>query len=398
MLLAKKIRINVSRQDANTLDFMQAKCRALYNWHLSQLKAGAQWSLYDAKKTLQQSRAVDPEINAVYGKLLQEVFFRLDDAMKAFFRRVKAGETPGFPRYHSRHKFFTLKYPGMYIRIEGKTLTLPTGGRGSSKPFPDIRAILTETVPIPFREVAITKDTEGAYYATFLRDVSESPKTADDGSAIAYDLGIKTLATGYSTTGRFVHIGGFTTYRWYNKQLDHIRSLRSRCRKGSRRYRYLTQVYHRVSEKKRRKQRDSLHKASTFLTRQAERAIVLGDLSQQQMVQKSRKATKRTKGLHRSVQNEWGLFQFVAMIRYKAQRNGKDLHIISERYTSKDCSGCGYRQDMPLWKRTYQCPQCGLVMDRDENSARNILARFLARLGPYSAQMQNDVLSVSSGI
>lgn len=131
MLLAKKIRINVSPRDAETLEFMQAKCRALYNWHLSQLKAGAKWSLYDAKKTLQQSRAVDPEINAVYGKLLQEIFFRLDDAMKAFFRRVKAGETPGFPRYHRRHKFFTLKYPGMYIRIEGKTLILPTGGRGS---------------------------------------------------------------------------------------------------------------------------------------------------------------------------------------------------------------------------------------------------------------------------
>ncbi|MHB1612596.1 MAG: zinc ribbon domain-containing protein [Sulfobacillus sp.] len=52
---------------------------------------------------------------------------------------------------------------------------------------------------------------------------------------------------------------------------------------------------------------------------------------------------------------------------------------------------------MPLWKRTYRCPQCGLVMDRDENSARNILARFLARLGPYSANLQNE-LSASSGI
>ena len=396
MLLAKKIRINVSPHDAQTLEFMQSKCRALYNWHLSQLKAGAKWSLYDAKKTLQQSRHVDPEINAVYGKLLQEIFFRLDDAMQAFFRRVKAGETPGFPRYHPRQKFFTLKYPGMYIHVQGQQLILPTGGRGKIKRFADIHADLTETAPTPFREVAITKDVEGYYYATFLSEAREFPPQADDGSAIAYDLGIKTLATGYSTTGRFVHIGGFTTYRWYNKPLDHIRSLRSRCQKGSRRYRYLTQVYHRVSEQKRRKQRDSLHKASAFLARQAERAIVLGDLSQQQMVQKSQNVTKRTKGLHRSVQNEWGLYQFVQMVQYKAQRNGKKVYIISERYTSKECSGCGYRQDMPLWKRTYQCPHCGLVMDRDENSARNILARFLARLGPYPAR--DDVLSANSGI
>ena len=51
MLLAKKIRINVSRQDADTLEFMQAKCRALYNWHLNQLKAGAKWSLYGSNRS-----------------------------------------------------------------------------------------------------------------------------------------------------------------------------------------------------------------------------------------------------------------------------------------------------------------------------------------------------------
>ncbi|PSR23203.1 MAG: transposase [Sulfobacillus acidophilus] len=342
MLFAKKMRINVCERDAETLEFMQAKCRALYNWHLSQVKAGAQWSLYDAKRTLQQSRKTDPELNAVYGKLLQAVFFRLDEAMRGFFRRVKAGEMPGFPRYHARQKFFTLKYPGVYLRVEGNVLILPAGGRGAQKRFPDIRAHLTETPPMPFREVAITKDAEGRCYATFLLDVSESPKPADDGSAIAYDLGIKTLATGDSTTERFLHIGSFTTYRWYNKQLDDIRSLRSRCRKGSRRYRDLTQVYHRVSEKKRREQRDALHKASAFLTRPAENAIVIGDLSLQQMVQTLRK-TQRTKGLNRSVQNEWGLFQFVSMLEYKARRNGKEFHTISERYTSQDCSRGGSR-------------------------------------------------------
>jgi putative transposase len=52
--------------------------------------------------------------------------------------------------------------------------------------------------------------------------------------------------------------------------------------------------------------------------------------------------------------------------------------------TSKMCSGCGNVQAMLLWKRTYCCVECGLVMDRDENSAVNILTRFLARLGPHT--------------
>jgi putative transposase len=58
------------------------------------------------------------------------------------------------------------------------------------------------------------------------------------------------------------------------------------------------------------------------------------------------------------------------------RRAGKDLIRIDERDTSKTCSGCGTMQPMPLWKRTYRCGTCGLVIDRDENSAVSIRERF----------------------
>ncbi len=98
MLISKKIRIEVSGQDAATLEFMQGKCRGLYNWWVMRLRAGEKWPGWKAaKKTLQESKRYDPELCCVYGKLLHEVYFRLDGSMQAFFRRVKAGETPGFP-------------------------------------------------------------------------------------------------------------------------------------------------------------------------------------------------------------------------------------------------------------------------------------------------------------
>ncbi len=86
---------------------------------------------------------------------------------------------------------------------------------------------------------------------------------------------------------------------------------------------------------------------------------------------------------------------FMQMLIYKCQKNGKELQFLDERNTSKMCSGCGNIQAMPLWKRTYCCTECGLVMDRDENSAVNILNRYftglalflgwyLARLGPHT--------------
>ena len=240
MLKAKKIRLQVSEQDAATLEMMQGKCRGLYNWWVMKLRAGERWNWKDAKKTLAQSRKFDPAIDQVYGKLLAEVYFRLDKAMQAFFKRVAAGEKPGFPRVRPRHQFFTLCYPAMYVQVEGNTVLLPTGGgRGKKhKPYPTIRAELTEEVPPGYKEVAISRDARGHYHASFVYEVAEqAPRT---GGVVAFDLGIKTLAVGYNGRGRFYHIGGFKGARWYNKQLDKIRSKRDRCKKKSRRYIHLS--------------------------------------------------------------------------------------------------------------------------------------------------------------
>ncbi len=92
------------------------------------------------------------------------------------------------------------------------------------------------------------------------------------------------------------------------------------------------------------------------------------------------------KAKHRAVFNDWGLSGFVQMLSYKCVLAGKEFIQISERDTSKTCSGCGHTQDMPLYKRTYRCGNCGLVMDRDENNAVNIRERFLARLGPHTGE------------
>ena len=118
MLKTKKIRLDVSAQDAETLEFMQGKCRGLYNWLVMRLRAGERWNFAEEKARLVECRDYDPALDAVYGKLLAEVYFRLDKAMQAFFHRVQAGETPGFPRVRPRHQFFTLCYPAMYVQVK----------------------------------------------------------------------------------------------------------------------------------------------------------------------------------------------------------------------------------------------------------------------------------------
>ncbi len=410
MLLCKKIKIEVSEQGTEALEFMQDKSRGLYNWWVMRLRNGERWNLERAKKSLRESKQYDPELRHVYGKLLAEVYFRLDKAMQAFFRRVAAGEKPGFPRVKPRHQFFTLCYPAMYLEVQGKTIILPTGGghNWGPKRYPNIVAHLTEDPPAHFHEVAVSRDARGNYYCSFVYDDAEQsdqggetkpskqrkkrkPRPLRDEGVVAFDLGIKTLATGYNDQGRFYHIGGFKGYRWYNKQLDKIRSKRDKCKKKSRRYIHLSKVYKRVAEKKRRKQQDCLHKASHLIAhRLAERAVVIGDLSQRQMViQKKEDETPKERNKrrirNRMVYNDWGLYGFVQMLEYKCLRFGKELSILDERDTTRMCHVCKHKQDMPLWKRTYRCENCGLVMDRDENSAVNIYQRFVAGPPPHTS-------------
>jgi len=408
MLLCKKIKIEVSQQDAEALEFMQAKCRGLYNWWVMKLRNGERWNVNNAKKSLRESKQYDPELRFVYGKLLAEVYYRLDGAMQAFFRRVKAGEKPGFPRFKPRHQFFTLCYPAMYLGVQDKMIILSTGGGGNWGPkrYQNIVAHLTEEPPEHFHEVAVSRDARGNYYCSFVYDDAEQqeddtrktdkrrkerqPRPLRDDGIVAFDLGIKTLATGVNDQGRFYHIGGFKGYRYYNKQLDKIRSKRDKCKKKSRRYIHLSNVYKRVSEKKRRKQQDCLHKASHLIAGTlAERAVVIGDLSQRQMVIKKQeheapKDRRKRQIRNRMVYNDWGLYGFVQMLEYKCLRFGKELHIIDERDTTRMCHVCKRKRNMPLWQRTYRCENCGLVMDRDENSAVNIYQRFLARPGPHT--------------
>src|SRR6266702_2466593 len=107
----------------------------------------------------------------------------------------------------------------VYVRviISSRLSILPTGGNGKHKRFATIVAQLTEEAPTSFREVAISRDARGNYFVSF---VSQQPEQSfTDTGVVAFDLGIKTLATGVNEQGRVYTIGGFKGARWYNKQL-----------------------------------------------------------------------------------------------------------------------------------------------------------------------------------
>jgi len=75
----------------------------------------------------------------------------------------------------------------------------------------------------------------------------------------------------------------------------------------------------------------------------------------------------------------WG--EFIYKLLYKAEDAGIQVIQVNPSYTSQDCSTCGYRVFKELGDRIHDCPNCGLVLDRDVNAAKNILALGLQRLG-----------------
>src|SRR5215472_5538660 len=323
MRLCTKIRLYVTEQDAATLEFMQGKCRGLYNWLVMRLRAGERWNFAEEKARLVACRAYDPELDAVYGKLLAEVYFRLDAAMRAFFRRVKEGETPGFPRVRPRHLFFTLCSPAAYLRFEGKRLILPTGGKGQNKQFPNVLARLSEVPPCGFREVAISRDARGHYYASFVYAAPEAEP--QPGQVVAFDLGIKTLAVGVNEQGRFYHIGGFKGHQWYVPS-SWTRSVPSGT--AVKRSRDATFTSPRSTNGSRSRSATSavtvcikhLISSRTNWLKELLSSVIFRE---RQMVTKEH--TEHLKALHRSVHNDWGLYGFVQMLEYKCRLAGKEL-------------------------------------------------------------------------
>lgn len=91
----------------------------------------------------------------------------------------------------------------------------------------------------------------------------------------------------------------------------------------------------------------------------------------------------RNKYLARSISDaSWGLF--ISYLQYKAENAGTQLIKVDPRNTSKLCSNCNRLKEkrfLPLSQREYNCPCCGLVLDRDHNAAINILTRGLIQEG-----------------
>ena len=134
---AYKYRLMPTLAQEQALESVLSRCRMLYNVAVEQRKIwwqrgqGVGASYYQQKRELPDLKAACPEYADVHAHILQDVILRVERAFQAFFRRVKAGETPGYPRLQGRGRYNSFTFPeyGNGALLDGGALSLSKIGR-----------------------------------------------------------------------------------------------------------------------------------------------------------------------------------------------------------------------------------------------------------------------------
>lgn len=360
MILTYRYRLLPTKRQHRALAVLCENQRVLYNAALEERvdcyrKIGKSITYIDQCKSLTLCRRTLPEMAALPANLQRWTLKRLDDAFQGFFRRIKARDgKAGFPRFRGKGRWDSFGFGGFSgIRFDGKRLRfagMPSG----------LKLHLHRALPVDSDIRSCTFRRDGRGWRVGLQVAVETPEKRIVEAAVGVDLGLTTLA--YLSDG--VTIPNPRVARKTERALRIRQRALARCKRGSGRRRKVKAHLARTHRKIADIRKCHLHAVSAMLVRNYD-LIAIEALN--------------VKGLARSMlaksvhDASWATL--VEMLRYKAEKAGAHLVEVDPRFTSQDCSGCGERVAKLLTQRTHHCPACGLVLDRDENAARNILAR-----------------------
>jgi putative transposase len=334
-------------------------CRHFYNMCLEDRKLAYEFekrsvSKHDQVKQSRLYRQTFPQAKTVFSQTLQSVAIDLSKAFDAFFRRVKDGEAPGYPRYKGRQHFHSFNFPqfGVGARLDGRRLKLYSIGR--------VRVRWHREMVGKVKMVRIVHRA-GQWFACFVCEVEDTLPLPETGKVLGIDVGITALVT--TSDGEKVDNPKY--YRTAQARLRRVQRSFARKQKGGKNRRKALRSVQRQQVHTANQRSDVLHKLSTRLMQTCD-GVALEDLAIRNMVRNHR--------LSKSILDSgWGLFK--QYLTFKAVNAGREIRLVNPAYTSKCCSNCGTEfQDFDLSTRWVECA-CGLSLDRDHNAAINILKR-----------------------
>ena len=353
-----KYRLYPSKAQQRLLEQTLETCRRWYNACLEERKSA--WDgesrnvgKYEQLAKVKEYRKANPYAAQIHSHILQVVVQDLDKAFQAFFRRVKAGETPGYPRFKGYNRFdsFGLKEYGNGFKLDGRRLRLTGIGR--------VRVRWHRPIEGNVKTIRIRRQA-GQWYACFACEVDEQPLTPA-GQDVGVDVGIHHLL---ATSDHEI----VDNPRWYQGEQHRLRILQRRVSRrklgGTNRHKAVVALQ-RQHEHIANSRKDYLDKLANYLIVHYDR-IAIEDLRIPGMV--------RNHHLSKSILDAgWGYLK--QRLIDKAAEAGRQVYLVNPSYTSKTCCSCGaIFSKLTLADRWVDC-SCGLSMDRDVNAACNILKR-----------------------
>jgi len=356
--------------------------RFIFNWGLDKKieaykKDKTKLSYFDLAKQLTQLKKQEEYkwLNDVANVVLQQSLRNLETAFSNFF----SNQSFGYPNFKSKaHSKKVAKYiENVCFDFVLNRIQIPRVGKVRFAP----NRVFDPTKDFP-KTLTVSRDSCGTYWCTIVIQSNEvcPPKAkVDKSKAIGIDMGLKNLIT--------CSDGSTVDNQHFNKKqalkLAHLQRALQRKKVGSNRREQarirLAKCYRHI----RNQREDYLHKLTTSLVRDYD-VLCIENLNVKGMMQNHHLA---------GAIGEMGWFEFKRQLQYKCEWNGKHLVEVDRFFpSSKTCGECGYKNEtLQLSERTWRCPNCKTVLDRDINAANNILREGFSILESPSVSGDKDV-------
>lgn len=335
-------------------------CRWVWNTALETKKASYDvnkrtLTFYDLSAMLPKWKKHQQWLNEAPSSALVQSLRDLDKAFQNFFRRVKRGEKPGYPKFKSQRdstQSYRTQIKNKCI-VDERHLKLPKVGVVKCR---GLRPVEGRVLNVTVKRVP-----SGKYYATICcTDVPEPEMPMGENKMLGIDVGVHDLMT--RSDGVKVPNNKFLEKS--ARKLRREQRRLSRMKKGSANWKKQKLKVAKIHERVANQRRETLHEATIQAVRDS-RAIAVEDLNVKGMTKNHR--------LARSV-SDASMSEMHRQLEYKCSWYGRDFVKVDRWYpSSKTCGECGYVYDgLTLSMREWTCPNCGTRHDRDLNAAINI--------------------------
>ncbi len=312
------------RQQREKLDTTLELCRTLYNSALEQRRMHrydatgkrVHMGMYEQKRQLVPLKEAFPEYRAIHSHIVQNVIFRLDRSFQNFFRRVRNGGKPGFPRFKSRDRYDSFEFNTTGFLLEGNHLHLSKIGK--------VRVHLSRPVKGKIKQLRILRRVDG-WFAQFVVEIAGQPLPVNH-DAVGIDLGIEHFAA--LSNGEFIENPTFDQQA--QQELRRAQRRVARRRKSSHRRRKAVVLLRKVHQRSANKRTNFLHQESRKLVNRFG-LIAFENLNIQGL----------SRGFLAKQVHDASWSTFLRMLSYKAEEAGRVATGVDCFSTSQTCPACG---------------------------------------------------------